>query len=63
MYLTAPESGEDVYKRQNFRCPFCHNAALVLGAGDATGDTPVEEFFAFLDKRHGLCLLYTSRCV
>ena len=38
----------------NFRCPFCHNAALVLGAGDATGDTPVEEFFAFLDKRHGL---------
>ena len=26
----------------NFRCPFCHNAALVLGAGDATGDTPVE---------------------
>ena len=38
----------------NFRCPFCHNTALVLGAGDATGDTPVEEFFAFLDKRHGL---------
>ena len=38
----------------NFRCPFCHNAALVLGAGDAPGDTPVEEFFAFLDKRHGL---------
>ena len=38
----------------NFRCPFCHNAALVLGAGDATGDTLVEEFFAFLDKRHGL---------
>lgn len=38
----------------NFRCPFCHNAALVLGAGDTTGDTPVEEFFAFLDKRHGL---------
>ena len=38
----------------NFRCPFCHNAALVLGPSDATGDTPVEEFFAFLDKRHGL---------
>lgn len=38
----------------NFRCSFCHNAALVLDPSDATGDTPVEEFFAFLDKRHGL---------
>ncbi len=38
----------------NFRCPFCHNAALVLDPNDTTGDTPIEEFFAFLDKRHGL---------
>lgn len=38
----------------NFRCPFCHNGALVLDPNDTTGDTPIEEFFAFLDKRHGL---------
>lgn len=38
----------------NFRCPFCHNAALVLDPSDTAGDTPIEEFFAFLDKRHGL---------
>ncbi|MBX9032952.1 anaerobic ribonucleoside-triphosphate reductase activating protein [Gordonibacter massiliensis (ex Traore et al. 2017)] len=38
----------------NFRCPFCHNAALVLDPNDTSGDTAVEEFFAFLDKRHGL---------
>ena len=55
----------------NFRCPFCHNADLVCGAGaseraanaeaavpdetaGATPDVPLDEFFAFLDKRKGL---------
>lgn len=50
----------------NFRCPFCHNADLVLGNGarDAAASAPVtagaapdislDEFFAFLDTRHGL---------
>ncbi|MEG2477077.1 anaerobic ribonucleoside-triphosphate reductase activating protein, partial [Gordonibacter sp.] len=37
----------------NFRCPFCHNAELVVG-GDTSDDVSVDEFFAFLDKRHGL---------
>lgn len=36
----------------NFRCPFCHNASLVLP--EKFGDTiPTEEFFAFLDSRIG----------
>ncbi|MCR5060822.1 MAG: anaerobic ribonucleoside-triphosphate reductase activating protein [Saccharofermentans sp.] len=38
----------------NFRCPFCHNSALVLPdkiKGEDMMDT--EEFFAFLDKRRG----------
>lgn len=37
----------------NFRCPFCHNATLVL----SPNSQPIikeEEFFAFLDKRVGL---------
>ncbi len=44
----------------NFRCPFCHNADLVLGAPDAEDSGaafpsyPADEFFAFLEKRHGL---------
>lgn len=55
----------------NFRCPYCHNADLVLGAAardeaasapaaagpagaDAARDIPLDEFFAFLDTRHGL---------
>ena len=51
----------------NFRCPFCHNADLVLGAGTpgAGGGTgapgaglppavTLDEFFAFLGKRAGL---------
>lgn len=50
----------------NFRCPFCHNADLVLGAGsadreagaddDGEASPPVtlEAFFAFLDKRRSL---------
>lgn len=36
----------------NFRCPFCHNAPLVL-----TKDTPqyaVDDFFRFLEMRKGL---------
>ncbi len=37
----------------NFRCPFCHNATLVLeNAKENT--TPEEEFFAFLSKRKGI---------
>lgn len=36
----------------NFRCPFCHNADLVLGTSFPT--YPVEDFFTFLDKRRGL---------
>lgn len=42
----------------NFRCPFCHNADLVLGG--ATEEVPLEEFFAFLGKRQelldGVCI-------
>ena len=38
----------------NFRCPFCHNASLVLSAR-ATEDTmPEEEFFSFLARRKGI---------
>ncbi len=39
--------------RCNWRCPFCHNASLVL----RPGEQPVigeDEFFAFLRKRRGL---------
>ena len=36
----------------DFRCPFCHNYELVEGPlPEAIGET---EFFAFLEKRHGL---------
>lgn len=51
----------------NFRCPFCHNAELVVSPPpDAPLDVPLDmppstlpgvpldEFFAFLNKRHGL---------
>ncbi len=37
----------------NFRCPFCHNAALVLHPQDQP-TVPEEEIFALLSKRHGL---------
>ena len=37
----------------NFRCPFCHNASLVLTPKDVP-EIPEEEFFAFLQKRHGV---------
>lgn len=37
----------------NIRCPFCHNASLVLNpSSQPTVDE--EEFFAFLDKRKGM---------
>lgn len=37
----------------NFRCPFCHNASLVLNSGRARNISE-EEFFDFLKKRKGL---------
>lgn len=37
----------------NFRCPYCHNASLVLNAGNAQ-DISEEAFFEFLSKRKGL---------
>ena len=36
----------------NLRCPFCHNASLVLAKPDPVMNG--EEFFAFLKKRRGL---------
>ena len=36
----------------NFRCPFCHNAQLVVTPHAA--QMPEEEFFAFLQKRSGV---------
>lgn len=43
----------------NLRCPFCHNAELVIGIPDAEGNpyfpsVALEEFFSFLDTRQGL---------
>ena len=37
----------------NYRCPFCHNASLVL-APERQPVIPEEELFAFLRKRRGL---------
>ena len=37
----------------NFRCPFCHNASLVLSPGSVDGISE-EEFFRFLSKRKGI---------
>ena len=37
----------------NFRCPFCHNAALVTKIEDEN-DIPVEEVLSFLQKRKGM---------
>ena len=39
----------------NFKCPFCHNASLVIGERVKAGE-PIaeEEFFAFLKKRRGM---------
>ena len=36
----------------NLRCPFCHNASLVLPRGDVSGMT-ADELLAFLQKRRG----------
>ena len=35
----------------NMRCPFCHNASLVVHPEELLDD---EEFFAFLKKRQGM---------
>lgn len=37
----------------NFRCPFCHNASLVLHANEVNGISE-EEFFSYLSKRRGV---------
>lgn len=37
----------------NFRCPFCHNAALVLEP-DASPFMEEDAFFAYLEKRRGV---------
>lgn len=37
----------------NFRCPFCHNASLVLHAG-AVDEISEKEFFTYLSKRKGM---------
>lgn len=37
----------------NFRCPFCHNAPLVLAA-DSCPPISEDEFFSFLKKRRGI---------
>ncbi len=37
----------------NFRCPFCHNASLVVSVSDAP-DMSEDEFFSFLKKRVGI---------
>ena len=43
----------------NFRCPFCHNASLVLAPGEEQ-TVAEEEFFSFLKKRKGVI---TGVCV
>jgi pyruvate formate lyase activating enzyme len=37
----------------NFRCPFCHNASLVLRAGEVDGISE-DEFFSYISKRKGM---------
>lgn len=37
----------------NFRCPFCHNASLVIDPGE-TPLIPEEEVLAYLEKRKGI---------
>lgn len=36
----------------NFRCPFCHNAGLVVG--DLPDEVDEGDFFSYLDKRKGV---------
>ncbi len=38
----------------NFRCPFCHNASLVLADRADESVMPEEEFFTFLARRKGM---------
>lgn len=38
----------------NFRCPFCHNASLVLSDRADGTVIPEEEFFSFLNTRRGI---------
>ena len=38
----------------NLRCPFCHNASLVLDGRDGGGEISEGEFFSFLEKRRGM---------
>ena len=38
----------------NFRCPFCHNASLVLSDRADGHVIPEEEFFGFLESRRGI---------
>ena len=38
----------------NFRCPFCHNASLVIPEALRAADGGVEAILAFLKKRQGL---------
>ncbi len=38
----------------NFRCPFCHNASLVLSERADDGRLSEEEFFSFLATRRGI---------
>ena len=38
----------------NFRCPFCHNASLVLSDRTDSSVMPEEEFFDFLSRRRGI---------
>jgi len=44
----------------NFRCPFCHNPELVMGALSPSANFTEEEFFLFLDHRkeklEGVCI-------
>lgn len=37
----------------NFRCPFCHNASLVLHAGNVD-EISENEFFSYISKRKGI---------
>lgn len=37
----------------NFRCPFCHNASLVVRAGEVD-EIPMESFFSYISKRKDL---------
>lgn len=37
----------------NFRCPFCHNASLVLRAGEVY-EIPEKDLLSYLEKRGGL---------